>query len=52
MEDDDDIAAAADGDAAEADYEAGYSKHTRQRIQQAPADIAQEMGLPLARCGP
>eukprot|EP00878_Enallax_costatus_P045022 GHUV01053856.1.p1 GENE.GHUV01053856.1~~GHUV01053856.1.p1 ORF type:complete len:288 (+),score=100.51 GHUV01053856.1:173-1036(+) len=45
-DDDDDMATAADGDDA---YEASYSKRTRQRIQQAPVDIAQQMGLPLAR---
>jgi TolA-binding protein len=45
-DDDDDDAADGDGDG----YEAGYSKGTRQRIQQAPADIAAQMGVPIARC--
>lgn len=47
-EDDDNLAAAA-ATTDDAD-EASYSTHSRQRIQQAPADIAQKMGLPLARC--
>eukprot|EP00775_Hariotina_reticulata_P008614 gene8614-8795_t len=39
-------AAAAEGSEA---FEGGYSKHTRQRIQQAPADIAKQLGVPLTR---
>jgi hypothetical protein len=46
-DDDDDAAAAVGGDGD--GYEAGYSKGTRLRIQQAPADIAAQMAVPLAR---
>jgi hypothetical protein len=46
-DEDDDVAAAVGGDGDS--YEAGYSKGTRLRIQQAPADIAAQMGVPLAR---
>jgi hypothetical protein len=46
-DDDDDAAAAGDGDGD--GYEAGYSRGTRLRIQQAPADIAAHMGVPIAR---
>jgi hypothetical protein len=48
-DDDDDAAAVAgNGDG----YEAGYSRDSRLRIQQAPADIAAQMGVPLARSVP
>uniref|UniRef100_A0A383VXB0 Pseudouridine synthase RsuA/RluA-like domain-containing protein n=1 Tax=Tetradesmus obliquus TaxID=3088 RepID=A0A383VXB0_TETOB len=46
--DDDDDAAAA-GDVEGDGYETGYSRGTRLRIQQAPADIAAHIGVPLAR---
>jgi hypothetical protein len=31
-------------------YEEGYSKQARQRIAEAPDDIAAALGLPRARC--
>lgn len=46
--DDDDDAAAA-GDVEGDGFETGYSRGTRLRIQQAPADIAAHIGVPLAR---
>ncbi|KAF6266455.1 pseudouridine synthase [Scenedesmus sp. NREL 46B-D3] len=48
-DDEDDAAAAVEG---EGDgYGAGYSRSTRLRIQQAPADIATQLSVPMARSG-
>lgn len=49
LDDDEDLVTAAAGEGVDGEYEAGYSKQTRQRIYQAPVDIAQELRVPLSR---
>jgi hypothetical protein len=50
-EDEDGMPGAATGhaEAAGDGFESGYNKHTRQRIQQAPAAIAKQLGVSLPR---
>lgn len=49
-QDDDDDVGSEQGVGEDESYEGGYSKQARQRIAEAPDDIAAALGLPRARC--